>query len=88
MDFFNTFSLPNSINLLFLPVQVAVMAVLDFQQSVVVDNTEVVDRVETKKKRPFLSFFEVSADVSEAKMPRMTPDITFMFYQTETSSIL
>ena len=63
------------------------MAVLDFQQSVVVDNTEVVDRVETKKKRPFLSFFEVSADASEAKMPRMTPDITFMFYQTETSSI-
>ena len=82
------FLIPNSINLLFLPVQVAVMAVLDFQQSVVVDNTEVVDRVETKKKRPFLSFLEVSADASVAKMPRMTPDITFMFYQTETSSIL
>ena len=81
------FLIPNSINLLFLPVQVAVMAVLDFQQSVVVDNTEVVDRVETKKKRPFLSFFEVSADASVAKMPRMTPDITFMFYQTETSLI-
>ena len=81
------FLTPNSINLLFLPVQVAVMAVLDFQQSVVVDNTEVVDRVETKKKRPFLSFLEVSADASEAKMPRMTPDITFMFYQTETSLI-
>ena len=64
------------------------MAVLDFQQSVVVDNTEVVDKVETKKKRPFLSFFEVSADARVAKMPRMTPDITFMFYQTETSLIL
>ena len=71
-------------NLFFLPVQVAVMAVLDFQQRVVVLNTEVVDRVETKKNRPFLSFFEVSAEARVAKMPRMTPDITFMFYQTET----
>ena len=70
-------------NLFFLPVQVAVMAVLDFQQRVVVLNTEVVDRVETKKNLPFLSFFEVSAVASVAKMPRMTPDITFMFYETE-----
>ena len=72
-------------NLFFLPVQVAVMAVLDFQQRVVVLNTEVVDRVETKKNRPFLSCFEVSAEESVAKMPRMTPDITFMFYKTENS---
>lgn len=67
--------------LLFLPVQVAVMAVFDFQQRVVVLNIEVVERVDTKKKRPFLSFLEVSADATVAKMPRMTPDVTFIFYQ-------
>ena len=70
--------------LLFLPVQVAVMAVFDFQQRVVVLNIEVVDRVDTKKKRPFLSFLEVSAETTVTKMPRMTPDVTFMFYHTKT----
>ena len=56
------------------------MAVLDFQQSVVVDNTEVVDRVDTKKKRPFLSFIEASDDATVAKMPRIIlPNNTIIF---------
>ena len=71
--------------LLFLPVQVAVMAVFDFQQRVVVLNIEVVDRVDTKKKRPFLSFLEVlEEETTVAKMPRITPDVTFIFYHTKT----
>ena len=65
--------------LFFLPVQAAV-TVFDFQQMVVVLNIEVVDRVDTKKKRPFLSFLEVSAEAIVAKMPRMRPDTTFIFY--------
>ena len=68
--------------LFFLPVQAAV-TVFDFQQMVVVLNIEVVDRVDTKKKRPFLSFLEVSAEAIVAKMPRMRPDTTFIFYHNK-----
>ena len=67
-------------NLFFLPVQVAVIAAFDFQQMVVVLNTEVVDRVDTKKKRPFLSFVDTSEDATVAKMPRtILPNINIFF---------
>ena len=56
-------------NLLFLPVQVAVIAAFDFQHQVVVLTTEVVDKVETKKKRPLLLFIGVSVETAVAKMP-------------------
>ena len=66
-------------NLFFLPVQVAVIAAFDFQQMVVVLTTEVVDRVDTKKKRPFLSFVEASEEVIVAKMTRtILPKITIL----------
>ena len=72
--------LPRFMNLLFLPVQVAVIAVFDFQHHVVVLTTEVVDRVDTKKKRPFLSFIEASDDATVAKMPRIIlPNNTIIF---------
>ena len=72
--------IPRFMNLLFLPVQVAVIAVFDFQHHVVVLTTEVVDRVDTKKKRPFLSFIEASDDATVAKMPRtILPNNTIIF---------
>ena len=70
-------------NLFFLPVQVAVIAAFDFQQMVVVLSTEVVDRVDTKKKRPFLSFLEASEEATVAKMPRIIlPNITIFFHMS------
>ena len=53
-------------DLLFLPVQVADIAVFDTQHQVVVLTTEVVDRVETKKKRPLLLFIGVSVETTVA----------------------
>ena len=65
-------------NLLFLPVQAAVMAVFDFQQIVVVLTTEVVDKVETKKNRPLLSLGKASEETIVAKRPRtIMPNIIY-----------
>ena len=57
-------------DLFFRPVQVAVIAVFDTQHQVVVLTTEVVDKVETKKKRPLLLFIGASVETTVAKRLR------------------